>query len=71
LNHEYYDKCPLHSINGHHLGGPGGQGEGVQGGPLHVSDGPHASDKMLGLSKLKLETASYAYFLQCPIFNYL
>ena len=48
---KYYDQWPLHFINSHHLGGPGGQGEGVQGGPLQVGDGPHESGKMLELSK--------------------
>jgi hypothetical protein len=45
-------------------------GEGVQGGPLQVGDGPHESDKMLELSNQNLKTAPYKYFLQCPIINY-
>ena len=33
----------------HHLGGPGGQGKGVQGGPLHVQvhGGPRSIDKFV------------------------
>ena len=53
----------------HHGGGPGGQGEEVQGGPLQVGDGHNERGKSLELSNQNLETGPLGYFLQCPIIN--
>ena len=50
-------------------GGQGGQGEGVQGGPLQVGDGPHERGKILELSNQNLGTGPFGYSLQCPIIN--
>ena len=40
-HHDWYDEEYPQSIDGNHIGGPGGQGEGVQGGPLRAGGGPH------------------------------
>ena len=60
-----------HSTEDHYVGGgPGGQGEEVQGGPLQVGGGPHESAFMLELSNKSLETASFGIFLQHSITHY-
>ena len=55
------------STKDHQGGGPGGQGEEVQGGPLQVGGGPHESVYILELSSQTLETALFGIHLQHPI----
>ena len=55
------DQGPPCSIKDHHNGGTGGQGEGVQGGPLWVGVGPYDSDQILDLSNKTFESAIIGY----------
>ena len=54
----------------HHHGGPGGQGEGVQDGPLRVGGGPYESGQILDLSNKTLESALIRYPLKLFIIFY-
>ena len=57
------DQGPPCSAKDHHHGGPGGWGDGVQGGPLQIGGGPYESGIILNLSNKTLESASIEYHL--------